>query len=162
MHTSLSLPSRNRLPNLLRCPAGLLLLLSGALLAACGGKQPTAPPPPNPTVASIVATPAADTLTALGQTSQLTAVAKDASGNTLSGVTIVWSSAAPGTVSVDSATGLATAVANGTATLTASAGGKSAQVALTVAQAVASVTVTPGTAALAAAVYYTHLRAPET
>ena len=33
MHTSLSLPSRNRLPNLLRCPAGLLLLGSGSLLA---------------------------------------------------------------------------------------------------------------------------------
>jgi hypothetical protein len=150
MHVSVYPPLYNRWRGRVRGLGVVSLLLGGGLLAACGGNQTAAPPASSSTVASIVATAAADTLTALGQTSQLTAVAKDASGGTLTGVTIVWSSSAPGMVSVDSASGLATAVANGTATITASAGGQSAQVALTVAQAVASVTVTPGTASLVA------------
>ena len=112
----------NRWPSRVRGLGVVSLLVGGGMLSACGGKQTTAPPTSGSTVASIVVTPAADTLTALGQTSQLAAVAKDASGTTLSGVTIVWHSSAPGTVSVDSASGRATAVANGNATITASAG----------------------------------------
>jgi OOP family OmpA-OmpF porin len=49
------------------------------------------------------------------------------------------------------ASGLATAVRNGTATITATAGGRSAGAQVTVAQAIASVTVSPATATLTAA-----------
>ena len=118
-----------------------------ALLAACGGGT-TAPTPG--AVASVEVTPAADTLIALGQTQQLMAVAKDAGGNVVSGKTFSWSSSAPGVVSVDAASGVATGVANGAATITASVDGKSGQAAVAVLQQVATVTVSPDTASLAA------------
>src|SRR5439155_18181144 len=103
-----------------------------------------------PAVAGVQFTPGFDTLTALGQTHQLAAVAKDASGTPISGKTFTWASSAPSVVSVDAATGLATAVANGDAKISATVDDKSGQAALTVAQQVATVTVAPGTAALSA------------
>src|SRR5260370_5089377 len=120
---------------------------TSVLAIGCGG-GPTQPPAP--TVASVAITPSADTLTALGQARQLTAVAKDASGTPIAGKAFTWQSSTPSIVSVDPATGLATAVANGSATITATADGKSGQALLAVAQDVASVVVTPGNAALTA------------
>src|SRR5207245_1795435 len=110
------------------------------------GTTHTATPP----AASLQVTPAFDTLTALGQTHQLAAVAKDASGAAISGKTFTWASSAPSVVSVDAATGLATAVANGDAKITATVDEKAGQAALTVEQQVATVTVTPATASLSA------------
>jgi len=100
-------------------------------------------------VARVDVAPTADTLTALGGTRQLSAVAKDASGNPISGKTFAWQSTAP-SVAMVSSTGLVTAVANGSATITATTSGVPGSAALTVAQEVATVTVTPGTAALTA------------
>ncbi|MBI4420748.1 MAG: Ig-like domain-containing protein, partial [Gemmatimonadetes bacterium] len=72
--------------------------------------------------ATVTVTPASPTLTALGATQQLTATAKDASNNTISGVTITWSSSNTGVATVNSS-GLVTAVAEGTTTITATAPG---------------------------------------
>jgi hypothetical protein len=101
----------------------LLLLLTALFLAACGGGGA-------PTINSIEVTPATASKQ-VGQTQQFTAVAKDASGNPISGVTFTWSSSNTSVATVNN-NGLATAVAVGSATITASAGGKSGTATLTV------------------------------
>jgi hypothetical protein len=101
----------------------LLLLLTALFLAACGGGGA-------PTINSIEVTPATASKL-VGETQQFTAVAKDASGNIISGVTFTWSSSNPSVATVNNS-GQATAVAVGTATITASAGGKSGTATLTV------------------------------
>lgn len=78
-------------------------------------------PAPEP-VATITVTLNAGTLT-VGQSTQATAVLKDANGNVLTGRTISWTSAAPELASV-SASGLVSAVAAGSATISASSEGK--------------------------------------
>ena len=96
-------------------------------------------------VASVSVSPASATVL-LGQTVQLTAIAKDANGNPLTGRAVTWVSNAPGVASV-SASGLVTGVAAGTATLTATSEGKSgtAAIAVTIVP-VAAVTVAPAAA----------------
>jgi uncharacterized protein YjdB len=82
---------------------------------------------------------------AAGKTSQLSAVTKDANGNTLTGRTISWSSSATNIATVSS-TGLVTAVAVGTTVITASSEGKSGTanfVVLTPILAVGSVSISP-------------------
>ncbi|GEM82828.1 Ig-like domain-containing protein [Meiothermus hypogaeus] len=120
----------------------LLLLFAALFLAACGGGGA-------PTISTIEVTPATATKQ-VGQTQQFTAVAKDAGGNTISGVTFTWTTSNPGVATVNSSSGLATAVAAGTATITASAGGKSGSATLTVQNppppAIETIEVTPATA----------------
>jgi uncharacterized protein YjdB len=78
-----------------------------------------------------------------GTTKQLTATPKDASGNALSGRTLTWASDNTAAATV-SATGLVSAIAVGTATVTASCEGKSGVSNITVTLfPVASVLVTP-------------------
>jgi hypothetical protein len=84
-------------------------------------------PPP---VATVSVTVASGTLQ-VGQTTQATAVARDANNNVLTGRTIAWSSTNPQTASV-SANGLVTALAAGSTTITATAEGKSGSAQLTV------------------------------
>lgn len=86
---------------------------------------------------------------ALGVTQALTATARDANGGPLSGATFTWASSNTRVATVD-ASGLVTAVGNGTARITATSAGKSATASVTVAQATASVAVTPLTAQVAA------------
>lgn len=93
-------------------------------------------------VASVVVAPGSATLTAIGATVQLVASVRDASGNAISGFSVAWVSSNEGVVTV-SASGLVTAVGNGTAAVTGAANGVSASAVVTVAQAVAVVTVTP-------------------
>ena len=108
--------------------------------------------------AQVAVTPEQSTLDALQATLQLTAEVQDASGNSVGG-DITWASGDEAVLTID-ATGLATAVANGTATVTATSGALVGTVTLTVAQAAATVLVTPedpivpigGTQQLAAAV----------
>jgi alpha-tubulin suppressor-like RCC1 family protein len=88
-----------------------------------------------------------DTLTWLGQTTRLTAMALDALGHEVADATFTWASADSTRARVDSA-GLVTAVANGETAILASIGGLSASVTLAVAQTVASVTVAPATAGI--------------
>ena len=108
----------------------------------------------NVTVAQAAATlavaPDTATLTALGQTQQLAVNAQDANNNAIANPSVIWMSSNAAAVAVG-ASGLATAMRNGMATITATAGGRSATAQVTVAQAIASVTVSPATATLNAA-----------
>src|SRR5256885_15635021 len=100
-------------------------------------------------VASVAVSPATLSLTA-GQTGRLTATPKDSAGNALSGRTVSWISGDAGVARV-SAAGVVTAVAAGSTTVTATSEGKSGSATITVTTVpVASVSVTPPSATLAA------------
>jgi uncharacterized protein YjdB len=81
-------------------------------------------------VASVTVTPASPTIE-VPNTRQLTATLRDAAGNQLTGRTITWSSSATGIATVSS-TGLVTAVAEGSATITATSEGISGNASVTV------------------------------
>jgi len=81
-------------------------------------------------VATVSVTPAAVTLTA-GLTQQLTATALDANGNVVTGRTVSWQSSNPSVVTVSSS-GLGTAVASGSATITATVDSKQGSASVTV------------------------------
>ena len=108
---------------------------------AASASSPSSPPPTQATVAT-VSVSLTSTLQ-VSQTAQATATTRDASGNVLSGQTIVWSSSNAAVASV-SASGLVTAVAAGSATIVATSGGKTGSAALTVTAAVTGVAVFPG------------------
>ena len=128
-------------------PIGSLSIILLAALAAgsCSKDNPVGPP----VVTSVAVTPGTDTLIALGRTRQFSAVPKDANGNPVPGVTVVWRSSNPAVAAVDSATGIVTAVGNGLSVIRADAGGVVGQATLAVVQLVATVLVTPGSAGLA-------------
>ena len=75
---------------------------------------------------------------ALGRTQRFTAVVKDQHGNPMTGVKVTWSSTNGTVVTVDT-TGIATAVANGTAQLTAVSGSATQYAGITVGQVAAAV-----------------------
>ncbi|MEO6778441.1 MAG: Ig-like domain-containing protein, partial [Gemmatimonadaceae bacterium] len=98
-------------------------------------------------VASLAVLPSSVSL-APGASTPLQAVTYDAAGNTLPGRSVVWATSAPQVVSV-AASGVITALTAGSASITATSEGKTASAAITVTVVpVASVTVTPGSAAL--------------
>ncbi len=127
-----------------RVALSLCLLASTVTLNACGGGGDGGGgggPPTQPgvvTVASVSVSPSDQTL-APRQTAQLTATVKDAQGNALSGHSVDWSSSSSSVVTVSSA-GLVTAVAAGSATITATSEGKSGTAQVTVIAPVATVT----------------------
>ena len=92
-------------------------LLSGLALSACGTEESTGPVQ-QPTVVSVVVTPSTAALESIGATRQLSASALDLIGNTISDKTFTWSSSNENSVTVSSS-GLVTAVAVGSATITA-------------------------------------------
>ena len=123
----------------------LAFYIAAVALAACGEKatEPqTGSTTPKP-VASVQVTPNTHTLTAIDATQQFQAVAKDADGATLSGKAFTWASSSPAVATANS-TGLATAVTNGSSTITATTAGVSGSATVTVAQEPASLQVTPG------------------
>lgn len=81
-------------------------------------------------VATVTVTPGSASGT-VGQTGQFSAVAKDASGNVLTGKTITWSSTNAAIATVDQS-GLATAIGPGSAAIVATVQGKTGQAAITV------------------------------
>ena len=97
---------------------------------------------------SVDVSPAADTLTALGDTVRLAAEARDANGHAVADAEFAWSSADGGVVTVD-ADGLVTAVGNGRADVRATSDGASGSASLVVAQRAAAVEVMPEMATLA-------------
>ena len=96
----------------------------------------------------------------VGQTTQGSAILRDANGNLLTGRTVSYSSSNTAVATISS-TGLVTAVAAGTATLTASSGGVSGGAGVTVAAAPAvgsvTVTLTPASISVAQAASATAL-----
>ena len=103
-----------------------------------------------PPVVSVTVTPSSASV-ATGQTVQLTATPKDASGNPLSGRAISWTSS-DNTIATVSGSGLVTGGAGGgSVTITATSEGRSGTARITVTGApVASVTVTPASASVQA------------
>lgn len=91
---------------------------------------------------SMDVSPAADTLFAVGDTLRFTARPVDANGNIVANATIAWSSTDEAVATID-ATGLATAVGDGSADITAMIRGLTAAAAVTVAQRPARVAVAP-------------------
>ncbi|MGE0346457.1 MAG: Ig-like domain-containing protein [Gemmatimonadales bacterium] len=127
-----------------------------ALLAACssgntGTNTPPPPPPPPPPapVASVTVTLSSSSI-AVGGSTQATAVLRDASGTSLTGRTIAWTSSAPAVATV-SATGQVSALSAGNATITATAEGAAGAATVTVTPPpVATVMVALGSPTLAA------------
>lgn len=117
------------------------------IVATAGSKQGqlslTVTPVP---VATVVVAPATTTL-AIGATQQLTASTLDAGGAALTGRVVAWTSGDSTKVKVNS-TGLATAIATGAATITATSEGKAGTAQVTVGTASTAVTIAaivPGT-----------------
>lgn len=101
------------------------------VLAGCPGGDEGPVAPPAPVVTSVTVSPATSTLTSAGATVQLQATARDQSGNVLSGQTVTWSTSATGVATVNTS-GLVTAVANGSAAITATIAGVAGSAAITV------------------------------
>ncbi|WP_419947656.1 Ig-like domain-containing protein [Candidatus Palauibacter sp.] len=101
-----------------------------------------------PVPTTIVVTPDAASLTAIGQTVALVAEVRDQAGRALPGVDVSWSSGDTSVVTVDS-TGIVTAAGRGSTTVTAAAGEAAGGATVSVMQEVASVIVTPSLATLA-------------
>ncbi len=102
----------------------------------------------SPLPTTIVVSPDALRLTALGQTAQLTAEVHEQAGRVMAGAPVAWSTGDSLVVAVDSA-GLVTAVGGGTATVTAAAGDVSDGVVATVMQSAGSVVVSPAQSTIA-------------
>jgi len=81
-------------------------------------------------VASVAVSPATATIQ-IGQTAQLTATPKDASGNTLSGRVVTWGSSSTSIATVNTS-GLVSGVAAGSGTITATSEGKTGSATVTV------------------------------
>jgi alpha-tubulin suppressor-like RCC1 family protein len=118
----------------------LLSLAVAALFGGCGDSTA-----PNNGPAEITVT-AVDTLRSLGATATLTGVVKNARHEALTNVVVSsWTSSNPAIVTVNTTTGLVTAVANGAATITAHAGTVTGSTTVTVLQVPVSVTIVPPT-----------------
>jgi uncharacterized protein YjdB len=113
-----------------------------------GGSATLTVDPAMAPVASVTMSRAQASLNSFGDTVQLSAGALNQAGNPVPGVAFAWSSDHPDFASVDQS-GLVTAQGNGTANITASGGGKSGSVAVSVQQVLAEVVLTqPSSTAL--------------
>jgi Tol biopolymer transport system component len=116
-----------------------------ALLIACSDSSDSVSP--TRPVATVAVTPAASALV-VGQTAELAAVAKDASGKVIGGRAVQWATSNASVATVSTA-GVVTAVAEGTATVSATVEGKVGQTQIAVSRVpVASVRLTPLTVLL--------------
>ncbi len=106
------------------------------------------PPPPPGVPASVTISPQGGTLASIDETLNFTAVVRDVDQDVLPGVPLNWSSSNTSVATV-STVGLVRATGNGSMTITASTGAVSGSAQIMVQQAVASMTVTPGAAAIA-------------
>jgi alpha-tubulin suppressor-like RCC1 family protein len=106
------------------------LVASLALIVSCGGSEPSAPPPA--IVATVVVSGGSGGVVDPGDSIQLVAEARTASGAAIPGVTFSWSSADPAIATVSSA-GWVKGAANGSTSITATATGPSSAVTSSVA-----------------------------
>lgn len=109
-------------------------------LLACSGDDGTVP---EPTIDRVVVDPDEASVTTLGASAQFSAEALTSTGVPVTGVTFEWTSSNPSVATVD-ATGRATAVAFGEATITASVDGVSAGAVFSVRDCTESVALAPG------------------
>ena len=114
----------------------ILVLLSVWVCAACSDSG-TEPDASRPTAISL--TPQTAELSALGETVQLSAQVRDQNGQAMASASVSWASSAPAIATVD-ASGLVTAVSNGMATITVTAGSVAGTATVRVAQVVRAVT----------------------
>lgn len=98
---------------------------------------------------SIDVTPDSAELGPVGATQSFSAEARDSDGNPLSGFSYTWTSSAPTVATVDSASGLATAVGPGQSIITATAGNVADSAVLIVQGTVISLEVSPTSATVA-------------
>ncbi len=121
------------------------LVLASAVLASVtcgdGATEPPAPVEP-PRATTIVVNPAQVRLAALDAAVQLTAEVRDQNGQVMAGTAVTWSSNNAGVAEVD-ATGLVTAVGNGTATIAAATGSVTGSAAVLVEQDAVALSLTP-------------------
>ncbi len=110
------------------------------------GRAASGDVPLNPVPASLAAS-GPDRLTSLGETSQLSATLLMATGDPIPGTAVTWTSLDQGVVQVD-ASGLATAIAEGTARVVARSQGFSDTLTIQVAAVVTQVVVSPPSASL--------------
>src|ERR1043165_3007195 len=120
------------------------LLLGATFFLSCGGDGGSSP---SPTPTNVVVAPGADTLISVGENQTFTATVLDANGDPIDGAAVTWSSDAPSVVTINATNGVATAVANGSAHVKATAGAIEGSANVIVTQIVTSVTVTPGNVA---------------
>ncbi len=124
---------------------------SDTAVATSGTKTGRVPIAVTQVVATVQVSPTGtDTLRTTGRQKQYTAVARDSQANAM-GATITWSSSVPGVASVDAGTGLATAVADGSTNIVATANTITGQRALVVRRFAANFSMTPPTATITTA-----------
>lgn len=113
-----------------------------ALMAACGGSSVTGAAASSHTVASVQVSPAVDTAVSLGLRITFTAVARNASGAKIAGMTFTWSSSDSG-VAIVYSDGEVAPQSDGKTTIIAAAEGKADTAILVVAQKTVRVSVGP-------------------
>lgn len=126
MRPTLSLAALNRSP---RCGGPVrhgLLFLSMMLIAACGESGPPVP-------ASVAVSPASISFASLADTVRLSATVRDENGEVIAGAAVTWASSDPSVADIDTG-GLVTSVADGSATITATAGSASGSAGVAVEQ----------------------------
>ncbi len=104
---------------------------TATVTASSNGHAATASITVTQTLASVAVTPATATLSSSGATVQLQAQAVDAGGRPVAGQVFTWTSGAPAVATVSPA-GVVTALASGTAQISAAAGGKAGAATVTV------------------------------
>ena len=136
----------------LRARFAIPAMAIGAIALAalsCGDGAVEPPPAPVPVATTVTVNPGSAALDALEETARLTAEVRDQNRQVMAGAAVAWSSSDASVATVD-ASGLVTAVANGSATITATAGSVSGTGAVTVAQVVTAVAVSPSADTLVA------------
>ena len=119
------------------------------LVLSCGDGAVEPGAPPAPVATTVTVNPGSAAMSALGETLRFTAEVRDQNGQVMAGAAVAWASSDASVVSVD-ASGLVTAAANGSATITATSGSVSGTAAVTVAQVVSAVAVLPAADTLVA------------
>lgn len=117
-----------------RPSTGVLAMAVGAvamLVLSCGDGTVEPAPPPAPVATTVTVNPGSAALSALGETARLSAEVRDQNGQVMTGAAVAWSSSDTLVAGVD-ASGLVTAAANGSATITATAGSVSGTAVVTV------------------------------
>jgi len=123
---------------------------SATITATAGSVSGTANVTVTQRAATIELSPTTLRLPSIGATATVTAVARDANGEAIDGIPLIWTweSSTPEVATI-SANGLITAVGIGTTTITATAGSVSGTVPVTVEQVVATIVLSPDSIRLA-------------